>query len=334
MKKLIITLLLLLFNFTTFVYAQTPPYSGTIFIDPDIIVASDPSSFQSITYKGNGNRTVFDRRENAWITINAFLFNIVWNDGLTTEGVINPEFGTVENAQIEARKYGFLVGQLPYSLRTDVDQIWVHKGVQPFGGGNNSILIHTGQTELYENDGILEETLVHEAAHTSLDSYHSESAGWVAAQNTDINFISTYARDNKTREDVAESFLPWLMVRYKKSNISTTNFNKITQTIPNRLIYFDRLNLNLYPFFGSNILSNESINDEKSVVSIYPNTTSSQIEILGLEYPSNYEIFNILGASITKGNYESGEKIEVASFPSNIYFLKLENGIVLKFIKK
>jgi len=46
-------------------------------------------------------------------------------------------------------------------------------GVQPFGGGNNSIPIHTGQTEIYEGDGILEETLVHGSSHTSLDASHA-----------------------------------------------------------------------------------------------------------------------------------------------------------------
>ena len=70
--------------------------------------------------------------------------------------------------------------------------------MQPFGGGNNNLLIHTGQGAQYEASGILEETFVHEAAHTSLDAVHASSAGWIAAQQADPNFISTYARDNAT----------------------------------------------------------------------------------------------------------------------------------------
>lgn len=227
--------------------AQTPPYSGTIFIDPDIITTSDPSTIQSTTYTGQGQRTVYDRRVNNWVTINAYLFSVIWDDGLTSEAIINPEFGSIAAATMEAEKYAYLIGKLPYCLRIDVDQIWVHQGVQPFGGGNHSILVHTGQSANYEASGILEETLVHEASHTSLDLTHSSSPNWKTAQAQDGNFISTYARDYPTQEDIAESFLTWLAVRHRANRISQTDYDKITQTIPNRLIYFDNQNFNLNP---------------------------------------------------------------------------------------
>ena len=38
-----------------------------------------------------------------------------------------------------------------------------------------------------------------------MDGPHAASAGWLAAQAADPEFISTYARDNPTREDIAES---------------------------------------------------------------------------------------------------------------------------------
>ena len=78
-------------------------------------------------------------------------------------------------------------------------------------------------------------------------SYHSASAGWIAAQGKDPAFISTYARDNPTREDIAESFLPYLAVRYRPERISQTLANTILQTIPNRIAYFDSLGLNMLP---------------------------------------------------------------------------------------
>ena len=123
----------------------------------------------------------------------------------------------------------------------------MHKGVQPFGGGNNNLLIHVGQGDIYIADGILEETFVHEAAHTSLDAAHAASAGWLSAQVKDVNFISSYARDNPAREDVAESVLSWLAVRYRASRIDPAQIAKIQQAIPNRLAYFDALNLVVLP---------------------------------------------------------------------------------------
>ena len=119
--------------------------------------------------------------------------------------------------------------------------------MQPFGGGNNNLLIHTGQSALYEADGILEETFVHEASHTSLDAAHASAAGWLAAQAADNEFISTYARDNPTREDVTESFLPYLAIRYRSERISQSLADTMLQTIPNRITYFDAQAFDMYP---------------------------------------------------------------------------------------
>ncbi|HKX61052.1 MAG TPA: hypothetical protein VJS65_04400, partial [Verrucomicrobiae bacterium] len=118
-----------------------PPFSGTIFIDPDIITASDPTTFTNMTYAGQGMRTMFDRRVNAFITLNAYLFNARFNDGLTTEIQVNPEFGNTNAAAIEANKYGIVIGRLPTISRTRVQTVWIHQGVQPLGGGNNNLLI-------------------------------------------------------------------------------------------------------------------------------------------------------------------------------------------------
>jgi hypothetical protein len=227
-----------------------PPFDGTIFLDPDIIVAGDPTTFQSAPYAGQGTRTMFDRRVNDWVTVNAFLFNASFTDGLTAEIQVNPEFGNADAAAVEATKYGRVIGQLPYVLRTDVQTVWIHQGVQPFGGGNNNILIHIGQSALYERDGILEETLVHEAAHTSLDATHATAPGWLTAQVADGNFISTYARDFPVREDIAESFLPYLAYRLRPGRISQTLADIFVQTIPNRIRYFDEQAFDLRPLLS------------------------------------------------------------------------------------
>lgn len=225
----------------------TPPFSGTIFLSPDILTSSDPSTFTSLSYVGQSQRTMFDRRVNNWITVTPFLFNASYEDGLSIEFQINPEFKNVGEAQIQALKYAEVIGRLPTALRKDVKTSWIHMGTQPFGGGNNNLLIHIGQSTLYEKDGILEETLVHEAAHTSLDKDHSASNGWINAQNLDPGFISTYARDNPKREDIAETFLLYMALRYRSERISPSLKDKILATIPNRIKYFDAQNLKMLP---------------------------------------------------------------------------------------
>lgn len=225
----------------------SPPFGGTIFIDPDIITDSDPTTFLGLVPAGQEVRTMFDRRVNGWIDVSAYLFEATFDDGLTAEVQVNPEFGSVAAAEAQALFYAEAIGRLPTGLRIDVETVWIHAGVEPFGGGNNNLLIHIGQGDLYVADGILEETFVHEAAHTSLDAAHASSPGWLAAQAADPTFISTYARDNREREDIAESFVPYLAVRFRSDRISQSLEDVILATIPNRIAYFDGLALDMYP---------------------------------------------------------------------------------------
>jgi hypothetical protein len=223
-----------------------PPFSGTIFVDGDIITETDPTTFVSIVAAGRGNRVMFDRRVNNWITANAYLFDATYSDGLSIEVQVNPEFDEV-TAAVEAETYAIVIGRLPKALRKDVETVWIHQGLEPFGGGNNNLLIHTEQGLDYAVSGILEETLVHEACHTSLDADYADAAGWLAAQASDGEFISTYARDNPTREDIAESFLLYLALRYRPERIDASLRSTIESTIPARIAFFDSLSLEFAP---------------------------------------------------------------------------------------
>jgi hypothetical protein len=224
-----------------------PITSGTVFLDPDIVTGADPSAFSGLSYAGVANVVMFDRRIDAFSLFSAFLFDVTFADGLSAQVQVNAEFGTEAAAQHEAEKYAWLIGQLPTALRLDVDTVWIHMGLHSFGGGNNNILIHTDQADQYATDGFIEEALIHEGAHTSLDPYHAASPGWLMAQAADADFISTYAMDNPTREDVAETFLVWLALRQRADRITPALSAAIEATVPNRLAYFDALSLDLFP---------------------------------------------------------------------------------------
>ena len=59
--------------------------------------------------------------------------------------------------------------------------------------------------------------MIHEAAHTSLDTHLYRTQQWEEAVAADGRFISDYARDFPTREDIAESYVVWMATRYAKS---------------------------------------------------------------------------------------------------------------------
>ena len=225
MKKLCLLLALSFISMQSF--CKEPPFWGTIFIDPNIVTDSDSSAFKSISYKG------------------IELSEAKFDDGGIIEMQVNPEFKDKSLAEVEAKKYAWLIGQLPAFLRKDIQTSWIHKGIYDLGGGNNNILIHTGDAEQLERDGILEETLIHEASHTSLDSYHANNYAWLEAQSKDNNFISNYARDNPLREDIAESFLTYLAAIHLSDRISSELKLQILSTIPNRIEYFKNQNFDL-----------------------------------------------------------------------------------------
>ena len=230
--------------------SKTPPFGGTIFIDPDIIKTTDPSTYRGATYKGRGVRTMFDRRNGGdWIQNKAYLFSATFKKGKAkriVEVQVNSEFSSVGASNVQVSKYMKALGRIPYMLLKDADTVWIHKGVEPFGGGNRNYLIHTGYGENYIRDGILEETFVHEGTHTSLDSYHYTST-WGCAQKSDVTFISNYARDYPDREDHSESFLMWMALKYRSERLSEDVKTKIKKAIPNRLQYYDDQSFNVYP---------------------------------------------------------------------------------------
>lgn len=221
-----------------------PPYSGTTFLDSGVLTADDPSTFVQVIANGVGSRQMFDRRASNgagdWVVVDALLFNAFYTDGETIEIQVNPEF-SASDAEVKANFYGHTIGQMPALLRIDVQTVWIHKGDKPFGGGNNNILIHTDSPG-YHGEW-LEETIYHESCHTSLDSRLASSTQWLSAQALDAEFISTYARDNPTREDVAESCLMHFVLRNFPERISAEARATIESIIPNRLAVLDTMTI-------------------------------------------------------------------------------------------
>ena len=242
--KIFYLILILNFFIGCSLAASAPPFLGTVFVDGDIITPSDPSSFIKITSIPSDSRIMFDRRANngsgGWITLNPTMFYAYYLDGNAIEIQVNPEFN-LDEATAKANFYGRAIGQLPKLLRIDVKTVWIHKGNEAFGGGNDNLLIYTDVDGYY--DDVLEETLFHEACHTSLDSrVYGDS--WSNAQTLDNQFISNYARDYPEREDVAESCALYYAVKFRPDRLSKSVANLVREIIPNRMVVFDSLGMN------------------------------------------------------------------------------------------
>ena len=219
-----------------------PPFTGTVWIPgtSDILNTYDPTFFRSLKKITDAPREMFDRRTGTFDTLNPFLFEADFADGLKIEVQVNSEFETPDSAEAAALIYLYAVGQLPTELRQEVDTIWLHKGNEDFGGGNNNLLIHHERGLTYIDQKVLEEVFLHEASHTSLDPHHYGEE-WKKARSADANnYISIYAKDNPDREDIAETFPMYYALRYKASRVSIDLLRTIQNTVPNRINYFDQ----------------------------------------------------------------------------------------------
>ena len=219
-----------------------PPYQGTVWITPDILGPSDPTSLGRVTYTGRGMREVFDRRVDMWVTVDVYLFEAQFGER-TVEFQVNPEFGTEEAAREQVDTFAPAIGRLPSVLTSRLREVEMNAGEGRFGGNphNGSFLIHTDDrsTQLALRGGFLEEVFLHEGAHVALDPSTIDAPGWRSAQGADGAFISEYAREHPDQEDVAESFLAYFAVRHRPDRLTTEERWFMMMTIPNRLAYFD-----------------------------------------------------------------------------------------------
>ncbi len=261
----------------TAVCISAQPYSGTIFDFPDAFTNEDSTAFIETEYQGQESRWVFDRRS-GYIEIDAYVFTAGFTDTCPDwDMIVNPEFSR-EKAKELADKYAFHIGQMPMCVRTGISGAVIHDGDNLWGGGD-PLTIHHGQGLSYESSGIITETMIHEATHASFD-YRFYTSEWQEAADADGEYISSYARDNPTSEDHSETFLCWLVARYKEDRISSRDYNTITTTVPNRLEWYDAQDFDLSP-----MEYNTGINENARIASGIEHNSSEKIDVKA--YPNN-----------------------------------------------
>ncbi|WP_296382564.1 T9SS type A sorting domain-containing protein [Winogradskyella sp.] len=110
---------------------------------------------------------------------------------------------------------------------------------------------------------------------------------------------------------------------------STTNVDEVTFTSTGNLDY---MALDTF-IWGASVLSTndfELINKP----SIYPIPSENTITISNIDAATDFSIIDILGKTLTTGSINNNETINIASLTKGIYFLKLDDAQVMRFIKQ
>ncbi|MFK7776269.1 MAG: T9SS type A sorting domain-containing protein [Saprospiraceae bacterium] len=78
--------------------------------------------------------------------------------------------------------------------------------------------------------------------------------------------------------------------------------------------------------------STSTNNFDKSLVKIFPNPTNDYFTITENAYVESIQIFNIVGKQMAATNFQSGDAINISSFPNGLYLVRMldNDGDVLK----
>ena len=206
--------------------AAAQPLDGTVFISANVLTAADPTSLVGIKYTGRGERVIFDRRFDAWVAVNAYLFEVSYErrsqspESSRTAGQlefqVNPEFGSPEAVQVEVETFAPALGRLPLVVIARLADIHVNAGDELFGAGVSGLAYSITiphrlraphvEGRVPQGSAVPRGGALARRPACGLRGLASGAGGRWA-------FISAYARDNPNREDLAESLLAYFATR-------------------------------------------------------------------------------------------------------------------------
>ncbi|RCS28514.1 T9SS C-terminal target domain-containing protein [Polaribacter sp. WD7] len=139
------------------------------------------------------------------------------------------------------------------------------------------------------------------------------------------------------------------IAEFSQSRISKININLNNPTIEVILEYpnvigpedlaINRSTLYIAESFGAKIskfdISTLNLLEQTSnkYIQIYPNPTKDFIFVKGLSQIKNFSIYNTIGQKVMSGVISNMEMIETKNLSNGVYFLKLDNETILKFVK-
>lgn len=217
------------------------PFDATADTVFDIIQDSDPSTFVCLAYEGRTMRQMWDKRQNDEFDLEVFLFTAHFSDMPPIDIILNPEFETPEAAREEAEKYTHRLGRVPLVFRHGIRQFGVHKGDQGFHAGTGKVFVYSDMSDRRISEDHLEESLLHEGVHATLDHQFRLSPEWVAAQEQDGRFVTRYAASRPEREDLAETALFAYSLLRHPGRIPPVDSADIARIVPARITMIETI---------------------------------------------------------------------------------------------
>jgi len=253
----------------------------------DTINSKDPSTLQKVIYIGEEKRNILEARTDREDKSRRFLFKATlyvfdayYENGKIFEILIyfeNEKNKSKGKAESLAKKYAFMIGQMPNVLLQRLDAAHIYAdvpGISNASAHTRVINIHPKGEKDYDFGTAIEELFIHELVHASLDkpinrgvykavnkkrhkntTIKSKKLNWgdwrQAVKKDKKKYITEYAKTS-IHEDLAESFTAWVALRYKGDRISDFQKQAIENRIPNRIKFFDEQQFDMHPLVLNN----------------------------------------------------------------------------------
>lgn len=204
----------------------------------DLIRPGDPSAFGCLVDLGTGPGEFYDKIEDALVfPESTHFFEARYTDGSTVEIRIHPDLLAEVDPAAQAERIALPIGLLPIELRAGIGRVGFLDGdaTAQADGGGEGIHVYEDNVTIRESTNRFEETLFHEAVHTSLDDTYATSEEWIAAQAADGQHLTQYGAEQPEREDLAETALYAWALQHHPDRVSREDAEAWMATIPNRL---------------------------------------------------------------------------------------------------
>jgi len=199
-------ILICFFSMSVFI-GNSQQFESSAYMSYRLIEDKDVTVLDTIEFSGWSIIEVYDRRIPEYTNAELAIYRASWLGGDSMEVHVLKEFFDDKSIEevLEESVYPFVykTGQLPHFLLEGIDRIVLFKGKERCSAALGSIYIHVGDHDDNVSD-FVEEMLLHEGGHASMDEKINELPQWKVAQQKDSLAISKYASENLDSEDITE----------------------------------------------------------------------------------------------------------------------------------
>ena len=120
-------------------------------------------------------------------------------------------------------------------------------------------------------------------------------------------------------------------------NFATDGSSDFSNTAIDELIFTSTGNLDYMALdaftWKAHVLSSDEFTVNRNPVKIYPNPSSTDIQLIENKHFTEYQIYNLLGDRVQRGNISENSKINISHLSKGLYLVHLDKSVTIKFIK-